>query len=45
MEQISWSDFEKVELRIGKIIDVADFPEAHKPAYKLQVDFGEMPWQ
>jgi len=37
---ISWDDFEKVELRIGTIIDVEDFPEARKPAYKLKVDFG-----
>jgi tRNA-binding protein len=40
MEQISWSDFEKIELRVGKIIDVRDFPEARKPAYILTVDFG-----
>jgi len=37
---ITWDDFEKVELRIGTIIDVTDFPEARKPAYKLRVDFG-----
>lgn len=37
---ISWDDFEKVELRIGTIINVEDFPEARKPAYKLKVDFG-----
>lgn len=41
MEQIQWSDFEKVEIRIGTIITVEDFPEAHKPAYKITVDFGE----
>lgn len=41
MEIISWSDFEKVELRAGTILQVLDFPEARKPAYKLQVDFGE----
>lgn len=31
---ISWDDFEKVELRIGTVIEVEDFPEARKPAYK-----------
>jgi tRNA-binding protein len=38
---IDWTDFQKVELRIGTIIEVQDFPEARKPAYKLRVDFGE----
>jgi len=41
MEEISWQDFEKVELRTGTIIDVLDYPEARKPAYKIKVDFGE----
>ncbi len=40
MNTISWQDFEKVELRIGTVIEVVDFPEARKPAYKLKVDFG-----
>ena len=40
MEQISWADFERVELRIGTILEVLDFPEARKPAWKLRVDFG-----
>ena len=40
METISWHDFEKVELRAGTILEVADFPEARKPAYKIRVDFG-----
>ena len=42
METITWTDFERVELRAGTILAVADFPEARKPAYKLQVDFGEL---
>ena len=41
MHVISWDDFEKVELRAGTVLEVLDFPEARKPAYKLKVDFGE----
>jgi len=41
MEEINWSDFEKVELRVGTIIEAFEFPEARRPAYKLRVDFGE----
>ena len=41
METISWADFEKVELRIGTIVEVEDFPEARVPAFKLKVDFGD----
>ncbi len=41
MTEISWSDFEKVELRVGTIVKVDDFPQAKKPAYKLTVDFGD----
>jgi tRNA-binding protein len=40
-ESISWNDFERVELRVGTIVDVQDFPEARKPAYKLTIDFGD----
>jgi len=40
METITWQDFENVELRVGTIIKVEDFPEAKHPAYKLTVDFG-----
>lgn len=38
---IDWKDFEKVEMRIGTILEARDFPEAKKPAYQLIIDFGE----
>jgi len=41
MEQIQWTDFEKIDLRVGTIVQAREFPEARKPAYKLKVDFGE----
>ena len=40
MQEISWSDFEKVELRVGVVVAVEDFPQARKPSYKISVDFG-----
>jgi len=40
MEQITWDDFSRIELRVGTIIEAREFPEARKPAYKLKVDFG-----
>jgi len=41
MEEITWADFEKVELMAGTILEAFAFPEARKPAYKVKVDFGE----
>ena len=41
MEEITWNDFEKVELRVGTILEAFEFPEARRPAYKVKVDFGE----
>ena len=40
MSEIQWDDFERVELRAGTIIDVEEFPEARRPAWKLTIDFG-----
>jgi tRNA-binding protein len=37
---LTWNDFEKVEMHIGTIIEVNDFPDAKKPAYQLVIDFG-----
>ncbi len=42
MDNITWQEFEKVELRVGTILTVLDFPKARKPAYKLEIDFGEL---
>lgn len=40
MSEISWSDFERIELHVGTILRVEAFPEARKPAWKLWVDLG-----
>lgn len=42
MTHISYADFEKVDMRVGKITRVEDFPRARKPAYKLWIDFGPL---
>ncbi|MBL0937798.1 MAG: tRNA-binding protein [Gemmatimonadaceae bacterium] len=39
-QEITWDDFMKVEIRVGRVLAVEEFPEARRPAFKLQVDFG-----
>jgi tRNA-binding protein len=40
MQEISWADFEKVDIRVGRVVEAEPFPEARKPSVKLTVDFG-----
>ena len=42
MAAITWEDFEKIDIRVGTVTEVADFPKARKPAYQLTIDFGEL---
>jgi tRNA-binding protein len=39
---ISWSDFERVDMRVGRVTDAREFPEARRPAYQLWIDFGPL---
>ncbi len=39
---ISWDDFEKVDIRVGTVLEVLDFAKARKPSYQLKIDFGEL---
>ena len=41
MVEISWQDFEKVDIRVGTVVTAEDFPRARNPAYILTVDFGD----
>lgn len=41
MAEITWADFDRVEMRVGRVLQVDPFPEAHTPSYLLQVDFGD----
>ncbi len=40
MDQITYADFERIDIRVGTVVDVQPFPQARKPAYKLWIDFG-----
>ena len=41
MKNINWDDFKKIEIRVGTIVEVNDFPEAIKPAYQIKIDLGK----
>jgi len=41
-DTITFEDFQRIDIRIGTIIEIADFPKAKKPAYQLKIDFGEL---
>lgn len=40
--ELSWDDFEKVDMRVGTILTVGDFPQARNPSFQLQIDFGDL---
>ena len=40
MDQISYDDFARIDVRVGRVVQVEEFPQARKPAYKLRIDFG-----
>jgi tRNA-binding protein len=42
MPTIEWQDFEKIDIRVGTILEVSDFPKAKKPAYILTIDLGDL---
>ncbi len=42
MPTIEWPDFEKIDIRVGTVVEVSDFPKAKKPAFQLSIDFGEL---
>ena len=42
MPEITWDDFAKVDVRVGRIVQADQFPKARKPSYQLRIDFGEL---
>lgn len=42
MSTIEWQDFEKIDIRVGTILEVSDFPKAKRPAWQLTIDFGDL---
>ena len=42
MEPITWNDFEKIEIRVGTVLEAREFPKAKKPAYQMEIDFGSL---
>ncbi|NLN32923.1 MAG: tRNA-binding protein [Flavobacteriaceae bacterium] len=42
MSTLSWEEFEKLDMRVGTVLEVNDFPKARKPAYQLRIDFGAL---
>ncbi len=42
MPTIEWQDFEKIDIRVGTVVEVSDFPKAKKPAWQLSIDFGDL---
>lgn len=42
MQELSWEEFEKVDMRVGTVLEVNDFPKARNPSYQLKLDFGEL---
>ena len=42
MSTIQWEDFEKIDIRVGTILEVQGFPKARRPSYQLTIDFGEL---
>ena len=42
MPTIEWPDFEKIDIRVGTVVEVSDFPKAKKPSYQLSIDFGDL---